>query len=149
MESMMTDSSESVPGAIEAHLTTHGKVSYVAIPARDPITSGVFYEAVFGWTLIAPDEVRVAWTLGPRDNERVPFSDVSGGLSGAFVATRGASEDGVLLHIYVDDLDGTLLEIEGRGFEITGPPHEQGGIRLAQFRDPGGNAIGIWEAVES
>jgi len=145
----MTDSSEAVPGGVEAHLATHGKVSYVAIPARDPITSGVFYEAVFSWTLSAPDEARVAWTLGPRDNERVPFIDVAGGLAGAFVATRGASEDGVLLHIYVEDIDSVLREIEGRGCEVLEPVHDEGGIRVAQFRDPAGNAIGIWEASAS
>jgi len=145
----MTDSSEAVPGGVDAHLAVHGKVSYVTIPARDPITSGVFYEAVFGWTLSPPDEARVSYSIGPRDNERVPFSDVPGGLAGAFVAVRGASEDGVLLHIYVDDLDGALQEIEGRGCEVLEPAHDEGGIRVAQFRDPDGNAIGIWEAAES
>lgn len=144
----MADNSQAAAEGVEAHLATHGKVSYIAIPARDPITSGVFYEAVFGWTLSAPDEARVSWTLGPRDNERVPFSDVSGGLVGAFVATRGASTDGVLLHIYVEDLDGALREVEARGCEVLKPAHDEGGIRVAQFRDPGGNAIGIWAAVE-
>lgn len=141
----MPDNRDVLPGGIEAHLAIPGKVSYIAIPARDPITSGVFYEAVFGWTLSAPDEARVAWTLGPRDNERVPFSDVAGGLAGAFVATRGASPDGVVLYVYVEDLDGALREIEARGCEVIEPAQSDGGVRTALFRDPGGNVIGIWQ----
>lgn len=133
---------------VEAHLTRHGKVSYVAIPARDPITTGVFYEAVFGWTLSPGDEERVSYTLGPRDNERVPFTDTDGGLVGAFVAGRGPSSDGVLISIYVEDIKSALQEIEGRGCEIVEPLRAERGIRIAAFRDPGGNVVGIWQAGE-
>lgn len=137
------------PGSVEPHLATHGKVAYIAIPARDPITTGVFYEAVFGWTLSPPDGERVAYTLGPRDNERVPFSDAPTGLIGAFVAARGPSSDGVLLHLYVDDIEGTLREIEARGLEVVEPLRIEDGIRVAEFRDPGGNTIGIWESAQA
>lgn len=142
------DDSELLLGGVERHLAQHGKVSYIAIPARDPITSGVFYEAVFGWTLSPPDEERVSWTLGPRDNERVPFSDTSLGLIGAFVAARGPSSDGVLLHIYVQAIEDVLREIEARGCDVVEPVRSERGIRVAQFRDPGGNVVGIWEAAE-
>lgn len=144
----MPDDSELLPGGVEPHLARHGKIAYIAIPARDPITSGVFYEAVFGWTLRPPDDERVAWTLGPRDNERVPFSDTPAGIIGAFVAARGPSSDGVLVQIYVEDIEGVLREIEARGCEVVEMVRTEGGIRVAQFRDPGGNVVGIWEAAE-
>ncbi|MCA9850294.1 MAG: VOC family protein [Dehalococcoidia bacterium] len=130
---------------IDPSLTQHGKLSFVAIPARDPITSAVFYEAVFGWTLSPPDDVRVSWTLGPRDNERVPFADVASGLVGAFTADRGPAKDGPLLHIYVDGIRDTVREIEARGCEVVEGVHTEHGIQLAQFRDPGGNTMGVWE----
>ena len=133
--------------AVEAHLARHGKVAYVVIPARDPITSAVFYEAVFGWTLTAPDDVRVAYTLGPRDNQRVPFTDTPTGLVGAFSAARGPSEDGVLLHLYVDDIDFALREIESRGCDIVEPARSEGELRVASFRDPGGNLVGVWTSA--
>lgn len=124
-------------------------VSFLAIPARDPITSAVFYEAVFGWTLTPPEGERVANTLGPRDNARVPFSDTSAGVSGAFVAARGPSADGPLLHIYVDDIEQVLREIEARGCEIVESIHVEGDIRVATFRDPGRNVVGIGEHAAS
>lgn len=141
----MLDDSERAPVGVEPHLAHHGKVAYIAIPARDPITSAVFYEAVFGWTLRPPAGERVSHTLGPRDNHRVPFSDTPSGLIGAFVASRGPSLDGVLLHIYVQDIEDVLREIEARGCEIRDPVHVEDGIRVALFQDPGGNFIGIWE----
>ncbi len=131
---------------VGSHLAQHGRVSYLAIPARDPITSAVFYEAVFGWRITAPDDDRVAWTLGPRDNERVPFSDTPSGLAGEFVASLGPSPDGVLIHVYVDGIEGVLREIEERGCEVVEPVRDDGGLRFARFRDPGQNVIGIWEA---
>lgn len=141
----MPDDSDLLPVGVEPHLAHHGKVSYITIPARDPITSAVFYEAVFGWTLSPPDGERVAYTLGPRDNARVPFSDTPSGLIGAFIAMRGPSSDGPVLHIYVEDIEGVLQEIEARGCDILEPVHTEGGIRVAQFRDPGRNVVGIWE----
>lgn len=125
-----------------ADLPRHGAVASIAIPARDPITSAVFYEAVFGWTLSAPDEERVAWTLGPWDNQQVPFRDASG-LRGAFVAARGSSSDGILFDIYVDDLESVAREVEARGCPILEPMRTHGGITMARFRDPGGNIVGI------
>lgn len=145
----MPDDSELPPVGVEPHLAHHGKVSYITIPARDPITSAVFYEAVFGWTLSAPDGERVSHTLGPRENARVPFSDTPSGLIGAFVAAQGPSADGPRLHIYVEGIEGVLQEIEARGCEILEPVHAEGGIRAAQFRDPGGNVVGIWERAAS
>jgi predicted enzyme related to lactoylglutathione lyase len=132
-----------------AHLAHHGRVSYITIPARDPITSAVFYEAVFGWTLTPPEGDRVANTLGPRDNAHVPFRDTSSGVSGAFVAARAPSADGPLLHIYVDDIEQVLREIEARGCEIVESVRADGEIRVARFQDPGRNVIGIWERAAS
>jgi len=105
----------------------------------------VFYEAVFGWTVSPPDGARVAHTLGPRDDARVPFSDMPSGLIGAFVAGRGPSSDGPVLYIYVEGIENVLQEIEARGCEILEPVHAEGGIRAAQFHDPGRNVVGVWE----
>lgn len=73
------------------------------------------------------------------------LSDTPSGLIGAFVASRGPSTDGPRLHIYVEDIDHVLEEIEARGCEILEPVHTEQGVRVAQFQNPGGNVIGIWE----
>ena len=144
----MAEESAQIPEGVEPHLATHGKVAYIEIPARDPITSGVFYEAVFGWTLTSVPDDRVSYILGPRDNQRVPFNDSPTGLVGAFVAGRGPSTDGVSLNIYVEDIQATIQEIEGRGCEIVEALRPEGSLRVARFRDPGGNIVGVWEVGE-
>jgi len=145
----MSDDVEDLPVGVEPHLARHGRVSHITIPARDPITSAVFYEAVFGWTLDPPDGERVTNTLGPRDNARVPFSDTPSGLVGAFVAARAPSSDGPLLHIYVEDIEEVVREIEARGCQIVAPMRTEGGVRVATFHDPGGNVVGIWQRAVS
>lgn len=145
---MADDDATSTSGSIEPRLAQHGRVAYVEIPARDPITSAVFYEAVFGWTITPPVDERVASTLGPRDNARISFSDTADGLFGAFVAGRAPSEDGVVIFVYVADIAGVLREIEARGGEIVRPLRPEGNLQVAEFRDPGGNVIGVWEAAE-
>ncbi len=140
-----------MPDDAPPHLA-HGRIAYIAIPARDPITSAVFYEAVFGWTLSPPDAERVAWMLGPRDNQRVPFRDGTDGLTGAFVAALGPSSDGVLLYVSVEDIHGALQEIEARGCEVleaARPAGDGGAVSVATFRDPGGNVVGVLEVEDA
>ncbi|MDA0815271.1 MAG: hypothetical protein O2924_01685 [Chloroflexi bacterium] len=45
----------------------------------------------------------------------------------------------------MEDIDHVLEEIEARGCEILEPVHTEQGVRVAQFQNPGGNVIGIWE----
>jgi uncharacterized protein len=107
---------------------THGQLSYLQIPAVDPMESARFYEGVFGWRI-----------------ERPHPSFEAPGLIGQWVGDRPASPDaGLLAWINVDDMAAALDLVRAHGGEVLEPPAPDGPSRLlATIRDPGGNVIGI------
>jgi predicted enzyme related to lactoylglutathione lyase len=110
-----------------------GKLSYIQIPADDPLLSGAFYEAVFGWTLRG-------------DAEHLGFTDASGELIGAFMTGRAVSaQPGILPYVSVSGVDAAIERIEAHGGEVVLPPYPEGDLWVATFRDPAGNVMGIWQ----
>jgi predicted enzyme related to lactoylglutathione lyase len=112
------------------------RLCYLEIPAVDPHASATFYEKVFGWD------------IRHRDTNRPSFAYPSGDVSGAFVAGRVISRDpGFLAYIWVDDIDQTLKQIETNGGEAVLKPSfiSTDGTRIATFRDPAGNVVGLYE----
>jgi len=110
-----------------------GGVSYLRLPAEDPAAVGAFYEDVFGWRLRgAPDSPS--------------FTDASGHVIGHFVADqRVAGEAGVRPYIYVESVEDTLAAIQRRGGMTVTAPYPEGDLRVATFRDPAGNVLGVWQ----
>jgi len=110
-----------------------GGVSYLRIPAPDPELTASFYEAVFGWSL--------------RGGGRSPgFSDASGHVIGHFVPDLPvAGAAGVMPYIYVEDLQDSIELLRSRGGEVVTAPYPEGDMRVARFRDPAGNVIGLWQ----
>ncbi len=116
------------------HLFGHGRLSYIQIPAANVRESEAFYTRVFGW------EIR-----GGSDSH-LSFTDATGDMIGAWVTGRVASrEPGVLPYIYVRGIDAIVERIEANGGEVVRPPYDEGGRRVATFRDPTGNVMGIWQ----
>ena len=107
-------------------------ISYLRIPASDPHASADFYEAVFGWTV-------------RRDRDDPAFEDGTGHVIGHFVTDPPvAGEAGVRPYIFVERLDDTIEEITAHGGDVVTPAYAEGDLRVATFRDPGGNVIGVW-----
>jgi uncharacterized protein len=112
-----------------------GGVSYLRIPADQPAQAASFYESVFGWRLSG-------------DPQRGSFEDGSGHVIGHFVADlRVAGEDGVRPYIYVENVEDTIERLSASGGEIVTPPYPESDLRVATFRDPFGNVMGIWQRV--
>ena len=110
-----------------------GGVSYLEIPAPEPRALAEFYGTVFGWT------------IGGRDEEP-SFEDGTGGVIGHFVARSDvAGEAGIRPYVYVDDVDATLALATENGGEIVRSPYAEGTLRVATFRDPAGNVVGVWQ----
>jgi predicted enzyme related to lactoylglutathione lyase len=108
-----------------------GDVSYLRIPAPDPLQSGAFYSAVFGWQL------RPGTTS---------FQDASGHVIGHFMPELPvAGEAGIIPYIYVQSIDVTLADLIASGGEIVRDPYPEGDLWVAMTRDPAGNAIGVWQ----
>ena len=119
--------------SVDARLTTPGAITYLHIPAADVRQAATFYREVFGWEINNPDSGRPS------------FDDASGHLSGAWISDYPvAREPGLLLYIYVDQIDKTTTRILAHGGEIVTQPFPEGLLTVATFRDPAGNVIGLW-----
>jgi hypothetical protein len=120
-------------GGVESRLARPNSISYIQIPAPDPLRSGEFYATVFGWNIRG-------------DVQHLGFDDPSGYVSGAFIAGRAVSrEPGVLPYLYVDDVDATLVKAAENGGEVVTPRYDEGNLWVATLRDPAGNVIGVWQ----
>jgi uncharacterized protein len=56
-----------------------------------------------------------------------------------------AGEAGVLPYVFVESVDETLAKVVAHGGQIVTPPYPEGDLRVATFRDAGGNVIGVWQ----
>lgn len=121
-----------------------GVLNYVQIPATDLEASITFYEEVFGWTVR-----RHPTAGGDLEQTSYPeFSDSTGRNGGGFVLDRPPSrEPGVLPCIAVTSIDETLTAVLERGGEVVQPKAAivAGVDWEAIFRDPAGNAFGLFE----
>jgi uncharacterized protein len=117
----------------EPRVFRRGGISYLRIPAGEPRRSAVFYEGVFGWKVDAD-----------RDDPR--FEDGSGHVIGHFVADLPvAGEAGILPYVFVEHVDETLERVVAQGGQVVTPPYPEGDLRVATFRDPAGNVVGVWQ----
>jgi hypothetical protein len=117
----------------ESRVFRRAGVSYLRVPARDPQASAAFYRAVFGWTV---DAARA----------EPSFEDGSGHVIGHLVADAiVAGEAGVRPYVYVENVDDTLHRVSQHGGALVDPPYLEGNLRVATFRDPAGNVIGVWQ----
>lgn len=111
-----------------------GKICYIEMPAIDISKSAQFYQQVFGW------HVR------QRDDGSTAFDDTVGGVSGTWVTGRPPTANpGMIVSIMVANAAATIEAIIAAGGEIVQPvnPYEQ--EVYAQFRDPAGNILGIYQ----
>jgi predicted enzyme related to lactoylglutathione lyase len=126
-------SATSAGGEAEPSVFRADSVSYLRIPAEDPQRAAGFYEAVFGW--------RVRTERGDP-----AFTDGSGHVIGHFVTDLEVSgEAGVRPYVFVESVDETLAAVSVRGGEVVTQPYAEGDLRVATFRDPEGNVIGVWQ----
>lgn len=108
-------------------------VSYLRIPAPDPARAADFYEAVFGWRM-------------RRDPHRASFEDGTGDVIGHLSPEEEvAGAAGIRPYVYVDDLDATLERALANGGTVVEPSYAEGDLRVATFRDPAGNVVGVWQ----
>jgi uncharacterized protein len=110
-----------------------GGISYLRIAAGNPHRSAAFYATVFGWKVDA-------------DRDVPSFEDGTGHVIGHFIADLPvAGEAGVLPYVFVEDVGETLEKVVAQGGEIVTQPYPEGHLRVATFRDPDGNVIGVWQ----
>jgi uncharacterized protein len=117
----------------EPRVFRRGGISYLRVPASEPRRSAAFYEAVFGWRV-------------DLDRDDPSFEDGTGHVIGHFMADLSvAGEAGVVPYVFVESVDATLERVVANDGEVATPPYPEGDLRVATFRDPAGNVIGVWQ----
>ena len=116
--------------------SSHGWICYLEIPADDVPRSSAFYRDSFGWRLRQHQDGTVA------------FDDGSEGrvVSGMWVTGRPPmTEPGIVISIMVDDVAAASARVERSGGVIVRPWDPDGDEKIAWFRDPGGNVLGLYQ----
>jgi uncharacterized protein len=97
------------------------------------MSTAAFYEGVFGWKV-------------DTDREDPSFEDGSGHVIGHVSAEHEvAGEAGIRPYVYVDSVDDALERVAASGGETVEEPYPEGDLRVATFRDPAGNVVGVWQ----
>ena len=119
------------------------KVVFFEIPASNFEQAKQFYEKVFDWKVeLWGDEGAMAYTT-PVDNDQNPTEP--GGINGGFYK-RKSKGDQPSFGVETASIDRTLKAIQGAGGKVITPKHSIGewGF-MADFADPEGNVIALWE----
>ena len=119
------------------------KVCFFEIPASDVNKAKAFYETVFDWKVnLEGNEGAMALTT-TADEEYNPTE--LGGINGGFYK-RKSKEDHPSVGAETDSIDKTLKAVETAGGKVVTPKHPIGewGF-MADFADPEGNVMALWE----
>lgn len=117
---------------------TNGKIGWVELHAPDGGKLADFYEQAFGWKI----------QKDPNMPEYVMFNDSSGDVAGGFSSEipKAAGQ----MYLLTDDIDKALATVGKAGGKTvkdkTLISAEIGS--WAQFEDPAGNVMGLFEQVE-
>jgi predicted enzyme related to lactoylglutathione lyase len=112
----------------------NGKICYIEIPATNVDAAADFYQKVFGW------HVR------KRGDGSVAFDDAVNEVSGTWVTGRKpATQQGVLVHIMVDNIESTIKAIENNGGKIVRPLGMDAPEITAWFSDLDENVFGLYQ----
>lgn len=120
----------------EVSKTTHSLVQFELL-CSDAAAASERYGLLFDWEISKKNALHY-----PLINTGRP--DIPGGLG------SGASRNrGTVLFFQSDDLHADLAAAESIGGVPTMPVLELLGVRSAQFRDPAGNSVGLWNTPRS
>jgi predicted enzyme related to lactoylglutathione lyase len=103
---------------------------FAGIPVSDYPAALAWYETLFGEPpAFFPNDIEAVWKLA--ENRWVYIKQLP-------------EHAGHAVHtVFVDDLDGFIAEIAGRGLEPAEQEAYSNGARKAIYRDPEGNEIGF------
>lgn len=105
-------------------------IDYIEFPALQIDATKDFYAAAFGWTFT---------DYGP---DYTSFED--GRLAGGFTTATPVTDNGVLIVIYVGDLEAMRARVIDNGGSISKEIFAFPGGRRFHFRDPNGNQLAVW-----
>lgn len=113
-------------------------IVHVELSAQDRKALAGFYGDVFGWEHQVHDEMNyTTFSYGEADR------------GGGYNPISDESPVGTIVpYIHTDNIEDSLSRIKARGGQVLLPPMEIPGTgRIAQFTDPTGNRMGLWQPV--
>ncbi len=122
-------------------------VVHFELPADDVERATEFYREAFGW------QIRTASGMGYALIATTPASETgeplaAGAINGGLLA-RQAPITSVVITIEVEDIDVALEAVTRRGGTVVRGREAVGPIGFAAyFRDPEGNVLGLWQAIQ-
>lgn len=119
------------------------KVMHFEIPAEDLMASKEFYQSVFGWKFKDWDTnyMSIITAQSDDDGKSTEPGVINGGLQ-----RRGERAVTPTIVVEVADIDQTLKEIVEKGGVVMLEKEEMGDTgSYAQFNDPEGNRIGLFQ----
>ena len=102
---------------------------FAGIRVRELASARAWYERLLGEPSFFPNATEVVWILA--DDRSVYIQEDPDRAGDALVT------------VIVDDLDGRVAEISGRGLEPTDRQTYANGVRKATYRDDDGNEVGF------
>jgi predicted enzyme related to lactoylglutathione lyase len=107
-------------------------VTWFEILGNDGASLQKFYGDLFGWKVDAANPMNYGMVEGK-----------DGGIGGGISASQDQKPQ-VTVYISVDNLQATLDRAKSLGVDVVMPPMDvPNGPKIAQFKDPAGNVIGI------
>ncbi len=117
-----------------------GTPSWVELSSADADASAAFYDALMGWSAIAPGPVEE--TGGYR-----MFQQDGKNVGGLMVHMQEGQPTVWATYISVADADDTAAKVTAAGGTVMIEPMDVTDIgRMAYFIDPGGAVFGVWQA---
>ncbi|WP_369061497.1 VOC family protein [Caulobacter sp. 73W] len=105
-----------------------GKIDYVELPGGALPATKDFYGKAFGWTFT---------DYGPE------YAAFDQGVDGGFDAQKEAVTQPLVI-LFAHDLEAMADKVTAAGGTIVQPIFSFPGGRRFHFRDPAGNALGVW-----
>ena len=125
------------------------RVCHFEIPFSDKSRATAFYEKVFGWQFmeVSGDAPYTFAVTTPADEQGTPATP--GGINGGlFPREDGGSARSPVLVIEVPSCEQRVREVEAAGGTILVNPTEIPNLGIyAQFRDPEGSVLGLWQPL--
>ncbi len=122
------------------------KVVHFEIPAEDLVTSKEFYQSIFGWEFKDWDAnyMSVMTAESGTDGKSTEPGAINGGLQ-----RRGERAVTPTIVVQVEDIDVALEKVVKKGGTVMVEKEKMGDMGFyAQFNDPEGNRMGLWEVIE-
>ena len=125
------------------------RVCHFEIPFSDKSRATAFYEKVFGWqfTEVSGEAPYTFAVTTPADEEGNPKAP--GGINGGmFPREDGGGATSPVLIIEVPSCERRVREVEAAGGKVLVNPTEIPNMGIyAQFKDPEGSVLGLWQPL--